>query len=80
MMKPTIHLNGTSSDELSRQLEKVYVACSELIDALSNARPHGRDYYPQGDDAIGKASAEHEARIAAVTKIREDALEINRDF
>ena len=63
MLKPTIHLNGTSSQELSRQLEKVYVACNDLIDALSNARPHGRDYYPQGDSALNEATKEHEARI-----------------
>ena len=80
MMAPTIHINGTSQEALSRQLEKVYVACTELIDALSEARPHGRDYYPQGDSALTQATKEHQARIDAVIRIREEALEIHNTF
>ena len=80
MMKPTIHMNGTSSQELSRQLEGVYSACQTLIDALCESRPNGRDYYTQGCDALNTAAAEHQVRIDVVIKIQEDVLEINRDF
>jgi hypothetical protein len=50
---PTVHLNGTSKERLLEDLRKAH-------DAIEQARyaipvPHGRDYYPQGEDALGKA-------------------------
>jgi hypothetical protein len=74
MMKPTIHLNGTGHDDLLKQAETVYRAAGELLDALSNACPNGRDYYPQGDNAIHTAIQEHSERMVAVEKIRDDML------
>lgn len=74
MMKPTIHTNGTARADLIVQYEEVYRAASELLEALSQACPNGRDYYPQGDNAVHTAIAEHSARCVAVQKLRDDML------
>lgn len=64
---PTIHLNGTGADDLFEQYANAAGALREAVKALPV--PHGRDYYVQGDDAYGKARAEHEARVAALRDI-----------
>ena len=38
--------------------------------------PNARDYYPQGPDAFNKAADEHEARMSALAKMREDFREV----
>lgn len=73
MMIPSIHLNGTSKSDLIEQQCDVRRAADALLDALRKAGPNGRDYYPQGTDALRKAQAEYAERYAAVTKIRDDA-------
>lgn len=70
MMLPTIHLNGTSKGELMRQLQAASAALLDAIHAMQNAAPNGRDYYPQGDNAIQAATVEHSARITKVEDVR----------
>jgi hypothetical protein len=60
---PTIHLNGTSGDELQRQVRDVVDALYKALEAARQAVPNGRDYYPQGDSALWKAVDEHRLRI-----------------
>jgi hypothetical protein len=62
-MIPTVHLNGTSREELCLQLQRADDALLAAYEALSATAPHGRDYYPQGEDAIVKATAEHRSRL-----------------
>ena len=45
MMVPTIHLNGTSHDELLRQILDAKEAIRKAVEALANAAPNMRDYY-----------------------------------
>jgi hypothetical protein len=59
MTTPTIHLNGTSKDELVRQYTTALNALWFAIEAHNRAAPHARDYYPQGDSAYTAASTEH---------------------
>lgn len=66
MIKPSIHLNGTSAGALFDGYVKAMLAVDAAIEKLAQASPHGRDYYPQGDDAFDKARAEHTARIHAL--------------
>lgn len=75
-MIPTVHLNGTSRAELLRQLTTAAEAARTLIEALNEAMPNGRDYYPQGDDAIQQARREHAVRIDAVRNIKIDLMAI----
>lgn len=60
---PTIHLNGTSKGALIEGYQKARSAIREAMDALIECRPNGRDYYPQGEDAISIADREHQDRI-----------------
>jgi hypothetical protein len=72
MIAPTVHMNGTSRDELIRQLETAYDALNTAIEALTAASPNARDYYPQGPHAYSQASNEHTARLGALHTVRAD--------
>ena len=76
MMIPTVHLNGTSLAELQTALRIAYGAVHAAIDAVSQCAPHGRDYYVQGPDAIGKATAEHRSRIDRLDDVANELLNI----
>jgi hypothetical protein len=80
MLTPTIHLNGTSGEDLLEQYTKAHDAVRKAIDALYEARPNGRDYYVQGPTALGYAQREHEARIAALRKVQEDLVAIGESI
>jgi hypothetical protein len=72
MRTPTVHLNGTSKAELERLNYEAYKAVNAAIDALCNACPNGRDYYPQGNQAISEAMQEHQNRINALFAVKTD--------
>ena len=72
MMLPTIHLNGTSREGLREQTRRAHEAATALRQALMEMMPHGRDYYPQGEDAIHVAVIEHGERIAKLGSIMHD--------
>lgn len=66
MKVPTVHMNGTSRDELVEQLCKVSRQFNNLMAALLDAAPNGRDYYPQGDNALRDAQEERRADLKAL--------------
>jgi hypothetical protein len=66
---PTVHLNGTSRDELQRQIFFAITAIENAIRKLNNAAPNGRDYYPQGQNAWGKANDQHVARVGKLVAV-----------
>jgi hypothetical protein len=74
MIKPTIHLNGSSKDDLFDKYMTALAAVEAAIDALAQAGPHGRDYYPQGDDAFREARAEHEARLRQLNNVSRELM------
>ena len=69
MMTPTLHINGTSRDELLDQLSVAGGKVMDAIEALTAAAPNGRDYYPQGPSALSRAQSEHDARIARLNTV-----------
>lgn len=73
---PRVHLNGTSRGELVAQQRAVYEAAEALLDALRQATPNGRDYYPLGDEAFRRAREEHRGRMCQADAIKEVAGEI----
>lgn len=70
MKIPTVHLNGTSKGELARQLEEAGTAIGEAMLKLAACAPHGRDYYPQGDEAWIAARNEHWNRMQRLETVR----------
>ena len=55
MTLPTIHLNGTDPKTLLGDAINAMDALRTAIEALDKTAPNGRDYYPQGSDALGLA-------------------------
>ncbi|HEU5463457.1 MAG TPA: hypothetical protein VFV82_04960 [Candidatus Binatia bacterium] len=76
MLKPTIHMNGTSREELLDQLCKAGAALRDAMGALAEASPNGRDYYVQGDGAIRQALAEHAARREKLAEVLKEIEEL----
>ena len=73
---PTVHLNGTSRESLLEQMTDASHALSAALQALQSASPHGRDYYPQGKEAIRKASREHASRYERVRSVQREIDQI----
>jgi len=76
MMTPTIHINGTSREQLLEGYLSAITALDTALDKLLLTAPNGRDYYVQGDDAWRKASAEHLERMRALHAVREELSQI----
>jgi hypothetical protein len=81
MTKPTIHLNGTSREALSAGYKNAAVAIEDALNVLAvshpeGAAPHGRDYYPQGENAYRDARKEHEARLQKLRDVVAELVEL----
>jgi hypothetical protein len=80
---PTLHTNGTSGEELARQLETAARAVQAALTALQEAAPNARDYYPQasaqlqGRDAFLRAAEEHKLRCKRLRDTYAELLEIH---
>ena len=72
LQKPMVHSNGTSRDALVEQYCDAGAAISKAIRALEAAYPNGRDYYPLGSEALKRATDEHNERIKALVRVREE--------
>lgn len=73
---PTIHLNGTSAEELIDQLSCAWLALDDAIKAMRGAAPHGRDYYVQANDGMTIAQAQFEDRERRVAGVMAEIAEI----
>jgi len=74
MKTPTLHLNGTSGQELREQLALAVEAIVRAQEKLMQAMPHGRDYYPQGNDAIFQAQSEMRARDTKLEQVKQELV------
>lgn len=72
MIKPTIHLNGSSAEDLTKGYLAAERALNEALEALAQAAPNARDYYVQGDDVFEKAREEHAARVAKLLVVKDE--------
>ena len=73
IITPTVHLNGTSRQDLLDGYCEAIHALHQAGRKLAAAYPNGRDYYVQGGDAIHTAMRQHEARM---TKLKEIVSEL----
>lgn len=78
MTKPTIHINGTSRNDLFQMYLAAASALRRAITAVEATAPNGRDYYPQGEDAIRRATDEHRARCEALYAVSKELNELRR--
>jgi hypothetical protein len=69
---PTIHLNGTSKDDLLNALHNLASTLNVAGYEMEKVAPNGRDYYPQGPDAIREALAEHIDRAQRLKAIENE--------
>lgn len=76
MQIPSVHLNGTAGEVLREQYGAAATAVRQAIDAICDAGPNARDYYVQGPDAGQIAQREHEARVAALKRVRDELATI----
>lgn len=73
---PTIHINGTDRGTLLTGHTAAIVAIDKALDAIAEIAPNGRDYYPQGPNAIFRATADHAHRVRLLLDVRNDLNEI----
>jgi hypothetical protein len=76
LFTPTIHLNGTGRESLIYQATGAAGAVIRAQQALGEAWPHGRDYYPQGPDALRAAETQFREWQAALEKVREGLMKL----
>jgi len=80
VLLPAMHVNGTSQEELLRQVQEAASAVNGAIDALRRAAPHGRDYYTipgyAENEAIGIATKEHRGRLAMLETVQAELREL----
>jgi hypothetical protein len=72
MQVPTIHINGTSRERLLEALSDAGEALRKAREALAQTAPNGRDYYPQGLDALRAAEREHWARMEKLFQVQQE--------
>lgn len=80
MRKPTIHLNGTSGQDLLDQVLGVKHAVDTANAMLRKAWPNGRDYYVQGDGAYAEVMAEWEEHSRKLQSVAADLQAIGLDI
>jgi hypothetical protein len=76
MIKPTIHLNGTSPERLFEGYHNAYRAVDAAIEALANVEFHSRDYYPQDGKMFELARAQRVEQFDKLRGIRDELREV----
>lgn len=76
LTRPTVHMNGTSREDLLDGYLKAYWAIRNAREVVILSGPHGRDYYPQGDHAINRATQEHVSRVRRLEDIQLELSEL----
>ena len=80
MRTPTIHLNGSSAEELQVKIEDAISAVFLARNALMLCAPNARDYYPQGEGAYAEAAREHDARSKRLYDVQNELNEIGESI
>lgn len=73
-LAPTVHLNGTSKDELITGFANQYEALTAALRCMERYAPNARDYYilKEGGSKFIAATAAHTKRLEAIEQMRED--------
>lgn len=75
---PMIHSNGTSREQLQRDLEAAVHSLRDAREALQQTAPNGRDYYVyQGStDVFNQARSEYDSRQRRLQEVIDELMEI----
>jgi len=76
LVKPTIHLNGTSRTEMLGSYQDACSAISTAMRRVNATCPNGRDYYPQGNDVLARAIEQHVDRVVRLQSVLAELQEI----
>jgi hypothetical protein len=76
LIHPTINSNGTSPENLLKDLRMAIDAVTAAMDAMVEVTPNGRDYYPQGPEVVWKARDQHFERVAKLDEVRAELLQL----
>jgi hypothetical protein len=74
MIRPILNNNGTDAFDLIQPRRDAMGLINELIDALKQVTPNGRDYICERDRLIADRNL-HFDRLAALRVLREELLE-----
>jgi len=72
LILPTIHLNGTSKEQLFEDLSTALYAVQAAKEAVQAAAPNGRDYYTQSGNALQQALAQHAERLRSLQTVYDE--------
>jgi len=72
---PTIHMNGTSYQDLWNGYEQAYDAVRAAQDAIRQIEFNGRDYYVQSAEAFSNARDERIEQYAKLNDVEEYLLQ-----
>jgi hypothetical protein len=73
---PIVHSNGSGRQALMDQQHQAVMAIQAAIAALMDSMPHGRDYYPLGDDVHHRAYLQAMERVTALQKVQAEVCHI----
>lgn len=74
---PSLHLNGTSKEELVQRLSEAHLSLQKAREVLAKAAPHQRDYYVQKDQGnYRRARNQHEARLQKIDDVMTELLDL----
>jgi hypothetical protein len=76
LVRPTVNINGTSRDELIRNLGDAAAAIGSALYALNKCAPHGRDYPDTAAFLMPLAAAQHMRRASALTVIARELTDL----
>ena len=74
MIRPTLNINGSSAFDLVQPRRDAMALIDEVIEALKQVTPNGRDYLCQRDRLTADRNT-HFDRLAALRVLREELLE-----
>lgn len=72
---PIVNMNGDKKETLTKQLQDLYEALSNVSDKLGNVFPHGRNYQCNDQDDYFHARAQHDRWLEALNKILKEVQE-----
>ena len=73
---PTIHLNGSSKNDLLDKLRTAIRLIDAAIDGVRRTAPNGRDYYPKGNAAFQEARDAFHLMLGKLGEVRVELYDI----